>query len=54
MLVISLLVISFLNELEVVCLHSSIAIVSTQLNGFNCCYPTLIIPFNINPFFAHN
>ena len=31
---ISLLVILFLNELELICLHTSIAIVSIQLNGF--------------------
>ena len=31
---ISLLVISFLNEQELICLHTSFAIVSTQLNGF--------------------
>ena len=27
-----------LNELELICLHASIAIVSTQLNGFNYCF----------------
>ena len=35
----------FLNELEKICLHSSIVIVSTQLNSFNHCYLTLIILF---------
>ena len=34
------MVISFLNVLELICLHISIAIVSTQLNGFNYCYQT--------------
>ena len=48
----SLSLISFLNELELICLHPGIAIVSTQLNGFNYCYPTLIILFTINPLFA--
>ena len=47
-------VISFLNELWLICLHSSIAIVSKQLNGFNYCYLTLIILFNIDHFSAHN
>ena len=45
-------VISFLNELEMICLHTSIAIVSTQLNGFNHCYQTLIILFHINYLFT--
>ena len=44
----SLLVISFLNELELICLPSSIAIVSTQLNGFNHRNLTLVILFDIN------
>ena len=30
-------VISFLNELELIYLHTNIAIVSTQLNGLNYC-----------------
>ena len=34
--------ISFLNELKLICLYTSIEIVSTQLNGFNYCYLTLI------------
>ena len=40
-------VISFLNKLELVCLNSNFAIVSTQLNGFNYCYVRLITLFNI-------
>ena len=52
-LVNSLLVISFLNESELICLPTSIAIVSTHLNGFKYCYLTLIIPLNINHLFAH-
>ena len=49
----SLLVISFLNELQIVFfLHISIAIVSTLLNGFNYSYQTLMILFNINDLFA--
>ena len=51
---ISLLVISFLDELELICLYTSIAIVSTQLNGFSYCYLTLKILFNINHWFAHS
>ena len=45
-------VISFLNELELICLHTSSAIVSTQSNGLNHCYQTLIILFNINHLFT--
>ena len=48
----SWLVISFFNELELICLHIRIAIVPTQLNGLNYCYLTLIILFNINHLFA--
>ena len=48
MLEINLSIIQSLNELELICLHTSIAIVSTQLNGFNYCSQTLIILFNIN------
>ena len=33
---------------------TSTTIVSTQLNGFNYCYQTLIILFNINHLLAHN
>ena len=43
----------FLNELEPICLHTSITIISTQLNDFNYCYLTLIIAFNINHLLAH-
>ena len=50
----SLSVISFLNELELIYLHTSVAIVSTQLNGFNYCYLSLTIIFNINHLFAYN
>ena len=39
-------VILFLNELERICLHASIAIMPKQLNGFNYCNQTLIILFN--------
>ena len=46
-------VISFLNELEVICKYTSIAIVSTKLNGFNDWYLTMIILFNIKHLFAH-
>ena len=49
---VSLSIISFLNELELICLHTSFAIVSTQLNGFSYCYITLIIQFNIDHLFA--
>ena len=42
-----LVVISILNELKLICLHSCIAIVSKQLNGFNYSYLTVIILFNI-------
>ena len=51
---ISLRVISFLNELELICLHTSIAIVSTQLNGFNDYFLTPIILFNSNLLFSHS
>ena len=45
---------SFLNDLESICLHTYIAIVSTQLNSFKYSYLTLIILFNINYLFAHS
>ena len=38
-----LLMTSFLNELDLICLHTTTGIVSTQLNGFNCEYLTLIL-----------
>ena len=41
----------FLNELDFICLYNSFAIVSTQLNGLNNCYQTVIILFNINELF---
>ena len=44
--------ISLLNELQLICLPISIAIVSTQLNGFSYCYLALIILFNIIHLFA--
>ena len=50
----SLYVISLLNDLEVIFLHSSIAIVSTQLRVFNYCYLPQIILFNINHLFAYS
>ena len=49
---ISLSVISFLNELELICLHTTISLVSTLLDGFN--YLTLIILFNINHLFVYS
>ena len=45
---------SFLNELDLICLHTCIIIVSTQLNDFNYYYLTLIILFNINDLLAHS
>ena len=51
---ISLLAILFLNELKLISLHSSIIIVSTQLNSLKYCYLTLIILFNINYLFVHS
>ena len=50
----SLKVVSFLNVLRLICLHTSIAIASTQLNGFSYCYLTLIIIFKINHMFAYS
>ena len=50
----SLLFILFLTELDLICLTTSNAIVSKQLNGFNDCYLTLIILFNINHLFARS
>ena len=52
LLVNSLLVISFLIELKLISLYPSIAMISTQLNGFNYCYLILIIQFNTNHLFA--
>ena len=42
-----------LNELEPISLHISIDISSTQLNGFNFCYQTYVILFDINHLFVH-
>ena len=50
----SFFVISFLNELGRICLHTSILIGSTKLNGFNYCYLTLRIVFNVNHLFANS
>ena len=47
-------IISFLNELELISLHISIAIVSSQWNGFKYCCLGLIILFNIIHSFAHS
>ena len=43
--------VSFLTELELICLLTSIAIASTQLNDFNYFSLTLIL-FNVNQLFA--
>ena len=51
---ISLPVILFLNELELICLHTSDATVFTQLIGFKYCYITLKFLFNISHLLAHN
>ena len=51
---VSLQVILFLIDLELICLHTSPAIVSTQLNSFNYCNVTQIFLFNINHLFAHS
>ena len=51
---VNLSVILFLNELELICLHTFIAIVSTQFSGFNYFCQILTILFNINHFFAHS
>ena len=39
----------FIFKWELICLHTSISIVSSQLNSFNSCCLTHIILFNINP-----
>ena len=52
MLEIILSVVSFLNALELICLHTSIAIISSKLNGFNYCYLSHIILFNITHSFT--
>ena len=43
---------TFLNESELIFMHTNFAIVSTQLNGFNYCYLVQIIQFYINRLFA--
>ena len=48
------MVILFLNEFELICLHTSIAVVYIWLNSFSYCYLTLIILFNINRLYAHS
>ena len=53
MLEISLSIISFLNELEVIYFHTNVASVSILSNDFDCCNLTLIILFNTNNLFAH-
>ena len=50
----NLLVITFLNEVQLICFHTCIVIVSTMLNGFNYCDQVLIILFNMNNLFADN
>ena len=50
---ISLSIILYLNEFELICLDTGIAVV-LQLDGFKYCYQTLIILFNINHLFARN
>ena len=45
--------ISFLNDSQLSCLHSSIAIISIQLNGFNYCNLISIVLSNIKHLFAH-
>ena len=42
------------NKIELICLHTIIAIVSTQLNSFNYFDLTLIILFSIYHLFAHS
>ena len=48
----SLGIISFLNGSELISLHTSIDIDSSQLNGLNYCSLIFIIQFNINRLFA--
>ena len=56
----SLYVRLFLNEPELICLHTVdwfqvlLFIVCTQLNSFKFCNSTLISLFNINNLFAHS
>ena len=50
----SLLVISFSNGPGLVCWHTSIAIISSYLNGSHYCFLTFIILFHINNLLAHS
>ena len=53
----SLLVILYLNELEIIYLDTiknCYCLYATQMNGFNYCNQTLIILLNINHLFAHS
>ena len=50
---IDLLIIIFLNEYELNCLHTSIAIVSMQFNGLKYCYVWLTVQLNISLLFTH-
>ena len=54
MLVYSLLVISFLNELELICLRTSIAIASTHLNDISYWYLAMPILFDMNHLFVYS
>ena len=54
MLVNSLKIISSLNELQLISLHTSMAIVYTRLNGFSYCYLPLIILFKISYWLVHS
>ena len=47
-------IVSFLNVLELICLHISIVMISTQLNDLNYCYLSLIILFDMNLLFSHS
>ena len=51
---ITLTVFSFMNEVKLISLHTSIAILSTQLNYFRHCDITLIKLVNITHIFAHS
>ena len=47
-------VILFLNELQLICLHISIAVVSTLINAFKYRFLTFMVLFNINYLFAYS
>ena len=51
---ISLQVILFLSKLEIICLHTCIAIASSKLDGFNYCNVTQTLLSNIYHLFAHS